>query len=240
MSLVWIAGAGILAVSSFVFGLAGFGIGLVSLSLLPFLIPPAMAVPLITVYSAIFALVMAVQLRHDVVWSRLADLLLGSALGAPLGVWILTILSPGMLRRLIGVVLIVVVVIELRGISPQRLGGRGWGWGAGFLAGLLGGAVGTPGPPVVLYAAAQGWKPRPLKATLQTFFVANQAVVLAGYWWAGLLTPEVMGLVVAFALPAVAGVALGMHFFTRLDHLRFRRLVFALLLITGCILCVRG
>ena len=240
MSLVWIAGAGILAVSSFVFGLAGFGIGLVSLSLLPFLIPPSTAVPLITVYSAAFALVMAVQLRHDVIWSRLTDLLFGSALGALLGVWLLTILSPGMLRRLIGVVLIAVVVIELRGIYPQHLAGRGWGLGAGFLAGLLGGAVGTPGPPVVLYAAAQGWKPRPLKATLQTFFVANQAVVLAGYWWAGLLTPEVIGLAAAFALPAVAGLALGMHLFTRLDHLRFRRLVFALLLITGCILCGRG
>jgi uncharacterized membrane protein YfcA len=93
---------------------------------------------------------------------------------------------------------------------------------------------------VVLYAAAQGWKPRPLKATLQTFFAANQAVVLGGYWWAGLLTPEVMGLVATFALPAVAGVALGMHLFTRIDHRRFRRLVFALLLVTGLALCVRG
>jgi hypothetical protein len=93
---------------------------------------------------------------------------------------------------------------------------------------------------VVLYAAAQGWKPRPLKATLQTFFVANEVVVLVGYWWAGLLTPEVMGLVVGFALPAVAGVAFGMHLFPRIDQQRFRRLVFVLLLITGCILCVRG
>jgi uncharacterized protein len=240
MSLVWIAGAGILAISSFVYGLTGFGIGLVSLSLLPFFIPPATAVPLVTVYSAVFALVMTGQLRHHILWSHLIDLLLGSAVSTLLGVWILTTLPPGMLRRLIGVVLMAVVVIELRGLYPQHLTGRGWGLGAGFLAGLLGGAVGTPGPPVVLYAAAQGWKPRPLKATLQTFFVTNQAVVLVGYWWAGLLTPEVMGLVAAFALPAVAGMALGMHLFARIDHRRFRRLVFALLLVTGFVLCVRG
>ena len=36
MSCTWVVGAGILAVASFVFGLTGFGIGLVSLSLLPF------------------------------------------------------------------------------------------------------------------------------------------------------------------------------------------------------------
>jgi uncharacterized membrane protein YfcA len=49
-----------------------------------------------------------------------------------------------------------------------------------------------------------------------------------------------MGLVAAFALPAVAGVALGMHLFARIDHRRFRRLVFALLLVTGFVLCIRG
>jgi uncharacterized membrane protein YfcA len=240
MSLAWLAGAGILAVSSFVFGLTGFGIGLVSLSLLPFLIPPATAVPLMTVYTTAFALVMAVQLRRHVVWPSLVELLLGSVVGTPLGVWVLIVLSPGMLRRLIGVVLMAVVVIELRGVYSHHLTGRSWGLGAGFLSGLLGGAVGTPGPPVVLYAAAQGWKPYPLKATLQAFFVANQTVILVGYWWTGLLTPEVMWLVVAYALPAIAGLALGMHLFARVNHVRFRRLVFALLLVTGLTLCVRG
>ena len=34
--LMWLAGAGILALGSFVFGLAGFGLGLVALALLPF------------------------------------------------------------------------------------------------------------------------------------------------------------------------------------------------------------
>jgi hypothetical protein len=56
VSLVWVAGAGILALASFVFGLVSFGLGLVALSLLPFLMPPTLAVPLISLYSAAFAL----------------------------------------------------------------------------------------------------------------------------------------------------------------------------------------
>jgi hypothetical protein len=56
VSLTWLAGAGILALASFVFGLAGFGLGLVALSLLPFLIPPTLAVPLVSMYSAVFGL----------------------------------------------------------------------------------------------------------------------------------------------------------------------------------------
>jgi len=63
VSLTWLAGAGILALASCVFGLAGFGLGLVALPLLAFLIPPMQAVPLISMYSAVFSLVMAFQLR---------------------------------------------------------------------------------------------------------------------------------------------------------------------------------
>src|SRR2546422_4960852 len=70
--------------------------------------------------------------------------------------------------------LVIAVALEWRGLYPARLEGRRWGLGAGVLAGVIGGAVGTPGPPVVLYATTQGWSPRTIKANLQAFFVVNQ------------------------------------------------------------------
>jgi uncharacterized protein len=240
VSLAWVAGAGILALASFVFGLVGFGLGLVALSLLPFLMPPTMAVPLISVYSAAFALAMSIQLRRDIVFSHLAALLCGALVGTPVGVWVLATLPASWLRRLIGLILIVVVIIEWRGLYPRKLSGRHWRVSAGVLSGLLGGAVGTPGPPVILYAAAQGWSPRAMKATLQVFFLANQMLTLVGHWWAGLLTPQVAWLALVFAAPAVVGVALGMHLFNDVDHARVRHLVFALLFILGLTLCIRG
>lgn len=240
MSLAWVAGAGILAVASFVFGLTGFGIGLVALSLLPFLMPPATAVPLVALYATVFSLVMTMQLWRDAVRQGVIALLLGAIVGAPLGVWGLATLAPGMLRRLIGIMLITIVMIEWRGLYPKHLDGPYWGLGAGFLSGLMGGAIGTPGPPVILYAAAQHWPARTFKATLQAFFLANQVVILAGYWWTGLLTHTVAWLAVLYAVPAGLGAALGMHLFTRVDHTQFRRLVFALLLMSGLTLAVRG
>jgi uncharacterized protein len=240
MSLAWLAGAGILALASFVFGLAGFGLGLVALSLLPFLIAPTMAVPLISMYSAAFALAMSVQLRRDIVLSHLAVLLCGTLVGTPVGVWVLATLPASWLRRLIGLTLIVVVVVEWRGLYPRKLSGRHWGVSAGVLSGLLGGAVGVPGPPVVLYAVAQGWSPRAMKATLLGFFFANQMITLMGQWWAGLLTAEVAWLALVFATPAVVGVALGTHLFNYVNHACVRHLLFALLFVLGLTLCLRG
>ena len=79
-----------------------------------------------------------------------------------------------------------------------------------------------------------------LKANVTAFFVVNQAVILAGYWWAGLITREVNIAALVFALPALAGIGSGLALFGRLDPTVFRRIVFALLLLSGVILLVRG
>ena len=233
-------GALIVAAASFVYGLAGFGIGLVALAFLPFVMPPADAIVLTTIYAAVFALVVVIPLRRDLHPRVLALLILGSLLGTAPGVWALASLPAPILNRLIGAILVGAVGLELRGLYPTRLHGPGWALGAGLLGGLLGGAVGTPGPPVILYSAAQGWSPRAVKANLQAFFAVNQAAILAGSWWAGLLTAEVRGLTVLYAAPALAGVLAGMACFDRIDQRRFRQIVFGLLFLSGVVLLVRG
>jgi uncharacterized protein len=240
VTLAWAAAAGVIAAASFVMGLAGFGIALVALAFLPYLMAPEDAIVLLTVYTVVFSSALLVQLRHDVELRAMTDLLVGTVAGTPLGVWGLAALPASALNRLIGLMLVVAFVLEARALYPEWLRGRRWGLAAGVLAGVLGGAVGTPGPPVVLYAATQGWSARAIKANLQAFFVVNQGAILIGYWWAGLLTREVGNLTLAFALPAIAGATLGALLFERVDQRRFRQIVFALLLVSGLALLVRG
>ena len=240
VTFAWAAGALVIFLASFVMGLTGFGIALVAMAFLPWLMSPVTAIVLLTVYALVFSVVVVVQLRRDLTPRALLDLLIGTVAGAPIGVWVLASLPVSVLNRLIGLVLVAVVALELRGVMPRRLVGRVWALTTGFLAGLLGGAVGTPGPPVIVYATTQGWSPRTMKANTMGFFLVNQGVILAGYWWAGLLTREVASVATAFALPALAGVGAGVALFGRLDPVRFRRIVFALLLGSGLLLLVRG
>jgi uncharacterized membrane protein YfcA len=240
VTLAWAAAAGVIAAASFVMGLAGFGIALVALAFLPYLMAPADAIVLLTIYTVVFSAALLVQLRHDVEARAMTDLLVGTVAGTPLGVWGLAALPAGALTRLIGLMLVVAFALEARGLYPERLRGRHWGLGAGVLAGVLGGAVGAPGPPVVLYAATQGWSARTIKANLQAFFVVNQGAILIGYWWAGLLTREVWDLTLGLALPAIAGATLGASLFERVDQRRFRQSVFALILVSGLALLVKG
>jgi uncharacterized membrane protein YfcA len=63
---------------------------------------------------------------------------------------------------------------------------------------------------------------------------------VGGYWWAGLLTAEVGRLALLFALPALAGAVTGVSLFDRVDPARFRRIVFALIFLSGLTLLIRG
>jgi len=188
----------------------------------------------------VFTIVIFIPLRRDFTLEGMKGLALGTVLATPFGVWVLSALPASALTRLIGLVLLAIVALEWSGLYPQRLDGAGWGFGAGVAAGLIGGAVGTPGPPVILYAAAQDWSPRTVKANIQAFLIVNQALILVGYWWTGLLDQEVWRLTGLYAVPAVAGLAVGMLLFGRLDRARFRRVVFAVLFVSGLVLLLRG
>ncbi len=240
MSLAWLAGAVVVFAAHLVYGVAGFGTGLVAMAFLPFLMTTSDAIVLMTVLTILFSIVIFIPLRRDCAPRAIVGLSVGSIVGTPAGVWILAVAPADVVNRLIGAMLIVVVSLELAGRFPRRLHGRGWGLGTGILAGLLGGAVGLPGPPVIVYGATQDWSPRTFKANLQAFFLVNQGVILLGYGLAGLVTAEVVRLTGIFLLPALAGTLAGMSLFTRIDPVRFRRIVFALLFVSGVVLLVFG
>src|ERR1700675_1737588 len=221
-----------MALASMVLGLAGFGNALVAMAFLPYFMPPATAIAVLTIYTVVFTIAIFVPVRRHLSPRGVTRLLVGTVLGTPLGIWILVASSASTVNRIIGAVLVVVVLLEWAGAYPERLRGWWWGLGAGFLAGFTGGAVGMPGPPVVVYSTTQGWSPQTIKANLQVFFFVNQAVILAGFWRSGLLTPDVGRLTASFVLPAAAGTALGILLFKHVDHVSFRRVVFAVLLVS--------
>ena len=53
-------------------------------------------------------------------------------------------------------------------------------WLFGFGAGVLGGAYGMNGPPLVAYGALRHWSPKRFRATLQGYFLPASLVGIAG------------------------------------------------------------
>ena len=135
MTLAWALGALVMCFASFVLGHAGFGIAHVAMALLPYVMSPVAAIVVLTIYALVFSLVALIPLRSDVTPRALGDLVIGSVVGTPLGVWVLATLPVSGLNRLIGLMLVVAVALELRGLMPQRLPGRRWAWAPAFSRG---------------------------------------------------------------------------------------------------------
>jgi hypothetical protein len=129
-------------------GLAGFGIALVAMAFLPYLMSAADAIVLLTIYAAVMSLVLLVQLRESVEPRALLDLTIGTIVGTPLGVWgarraATEPLEPsdradarGGLRA-----------PRFAGSIPRSSRATGGASAPASLAGTIGGAVGLPGRP---------------------------------------------------------------------------------------------
>lgn len=106
--------------------------------------------------------------------------------------------------------------------------------GAG--SGLLGGLAAIPGPLTTLWCGMRGWNKDEQRGVYQPL---NQAVILIamiGYGYEGLLTRE-FGIISLYCVPAsLAGMALGMMGYKRLDEAQFSRIVLSFLLLSGLML----
>jgi uncharacterized membrane protein YfcA len=110
----------------------------------------------------------------------------------------------------------------------------------GWIAGVLGGAYNTNGPPVVAYGMLRGWPPERFRATLQGYFLPTGLMILAGHGIAGMWTGEVLKLYL-YSLPAiVVGAVLGGLVNRKLTQNVFAKLVYGFLVLMGGVLLVKA
>ena len=123
-------------------------------------------------------------------------------------------------------------------IPAVKAGGAAADTGVGFLNGVLGGITGLAGILVIIWCGLRGWSKDVQRAVFQPVAVAIFAMSAMWIGARGAITPEVIKLFL-IGLPALfAGTWLGMKLFGRLDEATFRKIVLALLLVSGALLVV--
>ena len=213
--------------------LTGFGSSLLSMPLLVPLLGIRIAAPLVALVTLISEAVLVVRYRASLNIRRVWRLAIASLLGIPLGVLALAWLDEQITTAVLGIVVLAYASYAIFGRRLPRLRWSGWGFGAGFLAGILGGAYNTSGPPVILYADSQRWPRDEFKGNLQGFFLISSLLVAAGHVWRQNLTPIVWNYLLLSLVPIILGLWAGLTLDKRLNAMAFRKLVLALLVVLG-------
>jgi len=220
----------------------GFGEALIAVPLLALTIPIEVAAPVAVLLSITIAAIVVVQDWRKIHFRSTGWLVASTLPGIPLGIALLTSTHQNLVKGVLAIVIVAFSGYSLLGTKPPELhsDSRVWLLGCGFIAGVLGGAYGMNGPPLVIYGAMRRWTPQHFRATLQGYFLPASIVAMAGYWLAGLWVPAVTHYYLLSLPAAVPAIFLCRWLNHRLQGDSFLVYVHAGLICVGALLLVQA
>jgi uncharacterized protein len=219
-------------------GISGFAFGLVVASLWLYILNPLQSATLIVAFGLIIQGYSVWKLRRALDWQKLWPFLAGAALGVPAGVTLLRWSDPRSVRMAVGAFLVAYSAYAFvrPTLKPISAGGKTADAAIGFSNGLLAGVTGLAGILVTIWSGVRGWPKDVQRAVFQPVAVA---IFLMSALWLGATGTVTVDTVRLFliGLPAVIlGTWLGFKLFGRIDEGTFRKIVLALLFVSGVFL----
>ncbi len=223
----------IIFLAVFTQSLSGFGSALVAMALLPELMGMEIATPLVAAMAMTVEACLLLRYRASLNLRAVWRLALASLVGIPLGMLTLKRFDENAAMTILGAVIAAYAIYALFELKPPELSHPAWGFAFGLMAGMLGGAYNTSGPPVVIYGNSRRWLPVEFKSNLQGFFFLNSVLVVSGHALSHNFTQAVIQNYL-IALPALAlGILAGIGLDRRVNPDAFRKIVLILLLVMG-------
>ncbi len=216
----------------------GFGEALVAMPLLSMVVGVRDAAAMVALTSISNACVILLTTKwENIEWSAARYMLVGTLLGVPLGVQILVSDVPeSAVKAVLATVVISFAVYSLTRPRLAKLESDWPGIGSGFIAGVLGGAYNTIGPPMVIFGTLRQWPAQRFRLTMQAVFLPTSLVVAGLHSVNKFWTPIVINSFL-FALPLLVVAAyVGREVNKRIEGARFSRYIFYLLLVIGVVL----
>lgn len=219
--------------ASFTQSVVGFGTAMVGMPLIVGVLGIQTSAPLIAMVGLTLEVVMLLHYRQSVSLTVMWRLIAAAVVGIPLGIYAVRRIDEEIVLTVLGIVIAGYAIYGLLRLRLPELRSQLWGYGAGFLSGILGGAYNTAGPPVVIYGHCKRWPPEEFRGNLQGFFLAIDLLVVANHAVLGNVTTEVWRNYLLALAPLFLGFLLGTRLATRINPELYSRVVLVMLVILG-------
>ena len=224
-------------------GALGFGLPLLTMSVLPLVIPVQLAL-------AINAVVLPCANVSQFVGARMAGptlarfwpVIIGVVAGVPLGALFLKAMDEHAVLLLLGSLVIAFSALTLaapRFRLPSRLERRA-GLAVGVAAGVVGALTTANGPVFVMYLVGLGIERRLFVSALGLLFVISGVLIAASFATIGVLDQDRLLLALVCLAPALVGMWGGNRFGRRMSSERFRTVILGALVLLGANLVWRA
>lgn len=225
----WVV-AGVVA-AGLVRGLSGFGAAMILVPIVSAVLGPAVAVPMLTAVDAMTTAPLLIDASRRCRWREVLPLTAAAICALPVGVAILIYVAPETLRLGISVAILGLVAVIGSGWRYHGAPSMALTLGVGASSGVLGGATGMTGPPVILFWLGGQNEAALVRANINVFFAFMSLAAIVAYWIGGLFTARILASALMLAPLYGASVWFGARGFRHASESGYRR--FALALITG-------
>ena len=219
-------------------GFTGFGATLVMVPLLTFVYGPAESVAVGIGLSALGSLLLLPEASRDADWRDVGPACLMGFVFVPIGVFLLLATDPGITRRLMGGLVILVALIMIRGWNykgPRNiLTSAAAGSFSGFTAGFFG--MGAPG--VIIYYLVDGIRAAVQRANVLIVLGVVSTITVVGVAIGGGANWDTLIFGIALTLPFAIPMWIGARFFRTASNEVYRQVCLWLLIIMGAAVIV--
>ncbi|MGF1870729.1 sulfite exporter TauE/SafE family protein [Photobacterium indicum] len=234
--------AGTLFIGSFVQGMVGFGLGMVSVPILSLFLDVKMAIPIATVFGWLITIPVCLKMRQHINFKLAFILYLPAIVGIQFGGELLKNVESTYILLAMGIILIFVGGSTLIN-RPIRVKNNIFSAViCGLLSGVLGAGAGESGPPIVTYMNCLKVSAEKIKATTNFYFFLAMLTVIFKLFSNGVITQDV-STITAWSIPAMLGGGIiGMRLFDYVQRKEFdvKKIMNFTILILGIIITCKG
>ena len=194
-------------------GFSGFGTAMVYLPFAGQVGGPFVALTSLIMMDLVAPLMHVPRAARDGRLSEVFKLVIGVAIAAPLGVWVLSISHPDVFRWGVSLIALTLLTLLLSGFRYHRSISNPMIYGTGLLGGFLTGSVGMPGPPVIFLYMASSYPVQVIRANNMLYLILADVILFLVFAVTGHLTAFALALGVAMIIPYSAGNWIGGRLF---------------------------
>jgi len=228
------------AMGAFIQRVTGFGFGIFVMIFFPYIMQThTSAAAVSTIVSCILSIYNAIIYRRKTPYKKIIPLIGAALVTIPIAVRFSVLVSGDVLKRILGIVLIVLSLyflflnnrIKIKPTVKNAVI-------AGGVGGMLTGLFSTGGPPVVLYLMNSLTDNVMYFASTQFYFGLTGIYSTLVRFFNGIINLEVVVYSVIGFVGSMAGNFVGKQIFDKLNGQRLRQLVYFVMIISGIVMVV--
>ena len=218
-------------IASIIRGFNGFGFSATCISGFSFILPAIEIVPIILALEVIISIFMAPYVWNKIDWNFVFKLLIGIAIGSPIGLYLLKYLSSDVTHLTVCILVIFFSFLLMKGYENKKIDNSYTKMFTGIISGTLNGLTTLGGMPVALLLLVTSIQPAVIRGSLAALFFLTDIYAFALSFFSGIVDMTTIYRVIPLTIILPLGVFIGNKFFVKSKEETYRKVVFYFLII---------